>query len=126
MSKTVGMAAVLMCLAIVGCGTKPVLNMRDVAIKSEHTTDQVRDAIIAAGATRGWVIKDAGPGQLRATIAVRTHRAEADIAYSKTSYSITYASSTDLDYKDGKIHRNYNKWIENLSLAIQEQLNRPK
>jgi hypothetical protein len=100
--------------------------MRDVPITSEHTTDQVRDAIIAAGATRGWVIKDAGPGQLRAAIDLRTHRAEADIAYSKTSYSITYASSTNLDYKAGNIHRNYNKWVENLSQAIQEQLGRPK
>jgi len=28
-----------------------------------------------------------------------------------------------MDFKDGQIHRNYNKWVVNLSQSIQQPLN---
>jgi hypothetical protein len=122
-TKIVGVAALLLLLAVPGCTSRPVENLRDVPITTEHTPVEIRDAIIAAGATKGWVIQEIAPGQLRAVLNIRTHRAEADIAYSNTRYAITYADSKNLDYKDGSIHRNYNKWIANLNHAIQDKLN---
>ena len=37
-------------------------------------------------------------------------------------YSITYKESTNLDYMNGQIHRNYNGWIENLDRDIRANL----
>ena len=123
MNKTFAFAALLACLTFAGCTTKPLLDLPDVAVTSQHTPEEVRLAIIAAATTLGWQTKDVEPGLLRATLHLRTHTAESDIAYSAAKYSITYVASTDLDYKDGKIHGNYNRWIANLSQAIQAQLN---
>nr|WP_256834309.1 hypothetical protein [Pseudomonas oleovorans] len=54
----------------------------------------------------------------------RDHQAEITIPYSASSYSIRYRDSQNLGYKNGKIHRNYNKWIHNLDRSIQQELNR--
>jgi hypothetical protein len=73
MSKTVGTPTLLLLLMIFGgCSSAPVLNMKDTAITGQHSTDEVRQAIVAACAERGWVVKEAGPGVLRATLNVRT------------------------------------------------------
>ena len=67
-------------------------------------------------------MKDAGPGKLNATLLLRTHSAEVEIPYSTKSYSIVYKSSTNLQEGNGKIHRNYNGWIQNLNRGINAQL----
>jgi hypothetical protein len=108
---------------IVGCAsTKPVLNISNAPIGGTHTMEQVRQAIIAAGQSRGWIMQETQPGLVHGTLKARGHQADVDVPYSTTSYSINYASSVALDYKDGKIHRNYNKWVENLDAAIKVQL----
>ena len=68
---------------------------------------------------RGWIVKKIEPGQLEATIYVRSHMAQVTIDYTASGYSIRYKDSTNLGYKDGKIHRNYNKWVQNLNMDIQ-------
>jgi hypothetical protein len=50
-----------------------------------------------------------------------------DIAYTTTSYDITYKSSDNLDYRrrrDGRevIHRNANSWMSNIQNDIAAQL----
>jgi hypothetical protein len=86
------------------------------------TDEQVRGAIVRAGAALGWIVKDAGPGKLHAILLIRTHTAEVDIPYSSASYSIAYSSSVNLEESGGKIHRNYNGWIQNLNRGINAQL----
>lgn len=44
------------------------------------------------------------------------------IPYDTKFYSILYVKSENLDEDDGKIHRNYNRWINNLNVDIQRQL----
>jgi hypothetical protein len=123
MSKTVGVPALLLLLLIVvGCSSAPILNIKDAAITSSHSPEEVRQAIVAACADRGWRAKEVSPGVLRATLHVRTFDAEIEIAYSSTAYSINYVSSTNLDFKNGQIHNNYNKWVNNLSHSIQQRL----
>jgi hypothetical protein len=46
-----------------------------------------------------------------------------DIPYSAKSYSITYKSSSNLNYDGTTIHSNYNGWVQNLHKAINTQLN---
>jgi hypothetical protein len=117
-----GMAFLL--LTIAACTSKPIMNIHDVAVPPGHTQDQVQKAIYAAGASLGWVMKDVQPGMIRGVLKLRTHEAEVDIAYSSASYSITYASSVNLDYKAGNIHRAYNTWVTNLSRSIQTEISK--
>ena len=104
----------------------PILNVADAPVTSASgkplTADQVKAAIIRAGAGLGWIMKEAGPGKLTANLAVRKHTAQVEIPYSSKSYSITYKDSTNLDAADGQIHKNYNGWIQNLNKNINAQL----
>jgi hypothetical protein len=110
---------------VVACASKPpVLNIDNVPIATTHTPEQVRQAIITAGASKGWIMQEVKPGVLHGTLRAHAHQADIDVAYSAKTYSIDYVSSVNLDYKNGTIHRNYNKWITSLNEAIQVQLSR--
>ena len=86
------------------------------------TPDNVRDAIMRAGAGLGWTMKPTAPGVVNGTISLRTHTAEVEVQYNTQSYNIVYKNSTGLDAENGQIHKNYNGWIENLNNAIHREL----
>jgi hypothetical protein len=86
------------------------------------TQEQVRNAIVRAGAALGWQMKDEGPNKVVGTLMLRTHTAVVEIPYSTTEYSIRYRSSVNLDESGGNIHKNYNGWIQNLTRGINAQL----
>lgn len=113
-------------VALVGCAPVPIKNMDNVPVTAASTKtlklSEVREAIVRAGASLGWQMKDDGPNKLIGTLNIRKHTAVVEIPYSETSYSIKYVSSTNLDAKDGKIHKNYNGWISNLTRDIDIQL----
>lgn len=46
----------------------------------------------------------------------------AGAAVTPPTYDVSYRDSTNLDYRDGQIHRNTNGWIENLNNAIRMEL----
>jgi len=98
-----------------------IINAEIVSTTTE-TMDSVKKAIVSGGATRKWRMKEISPGHLEAQITVRSHTAKVDIVYSEKNYSITYKESTNLKYNNGKIHKNYNKWIRFLDVAIQKSL----
>jgi len=112
-------------LGVAACTSKPVMNVENrtppAAVRSE---DDMRRAILTALQSRQWTVERADRGNIMALIQRRSHQAEISIPYSATSYSIRYRDSQNLGYKNGKIHRNYNKWIHNLDRSIQQQLNR--
>jgi uncharacterized lipoprotein YajG len=122
-------SGVLLAAAIMVAGCAPMAPIQNVgdtpvtAVGSKRLTEvEVRSAIVRAGTGLGWIVKDAGPGKLNATLILRTHTAEVEIPYSTSSYSITYKSSVNLQEANGKIHRNYNGWIQNLNRGINAQL----
>ncbi len=117
----------LAALSVVACAsTAPILNVSNAPVTSASgrplSADQVKSAIIRAGAALGWQMREAGPGKLTATLQLRTHTAEIEIPYSPSSYSISYKSSIDLKESGGQIHTNYNGWIQNLTRGINAQL----
>ncbi len=119
--------AFVLAATIAGCGTTaPIQNVGSVKVAAQAnkplTAEEVRGAIVRAGAALGWIMKDVGPGRLTGTLLLRTHTAEVDIPYSASSYSITYKSSINLQEAGGQIHRNYNGWIQNLNRGINAQL----
>ena len=113
--------------ALSACNTlAPIQNVDTVAVSSVAnrplSAEEVRGAIVRAGAGLGWIMKDAGPGMINGTLILRTHTAEVQIPYSATSYGIVYKSSVNLQESGGKIHRNYNGWIQNLNRGINAQI----
>ncbi|HSN19896.1 MAG TPA: hypothetical protein VLS49_04420 [Usitatibacter sp.] len=129
MKKLIAAAALAAAATLIGaCTTQPIFNVNDEPVTTtsgKHlSASQVRSAIITAGTSLGWVVKDQGPGRLVGTLHLRTHAAVVEIPYSASKYSIVYRSSENLDAADGKIHRNYNVWVQNLDRTIRTELSR--
>lgn len=115
--------SLLFTLLLVGCGrVQPVMNVEDTPVVYDLQNKQVKMAIVQSAGNRGWAIKEVSSGVLFATIQVRNHSAEVKIPYNNKYYSIIYLNSVNLKASDGKIHRNYNRWINNLNVDIQRAL----
>lgn len=112
-------------LLLGACTSKPIYNPEEhFSSQMEISDNQMQRAIITALNDRQWNVQSVQPGTVKAAITVRgRHRAEIDIPYSPTSFQIVYRSSWGLDYKDGKIHRNYNRWVNRLRDNILKELN---
>lgn len=123
MSRLKLFISVLLTLLLVGCGrVQPVLNVEDTPVAYDLQNKQVKAAIVQSATNRGWTIEETSPGVLIAKINVRSHFAEVEIPYSNKYYSIIYLNSVNLKASDGKIHRNYNRWVNNLNVDIQRAL----
>ena len=107
-----------------GWGAKPIHNVIDAPIASAKplTLAEVKSVIISSGVVLGWQMVETSPGVIRGTLHLRKHTAVVDVSYSTSKYSIVYQSSVNLDERDGKIHNNYNGWIQNLNRGINAQL----
>ncbi|TON39841.1 hypothetical protein CGH62_05725, partial [Vibrio parahaemolyticus] len=104
--------SLLLTLLLVGCGrVQPVLSVEDTPVAYDLQNKQVKMAIVQSATNRGWTIEEVSPGVLIAKIHVRTHSAEVKIPYNNKYYSIIYLNSVNLKASDGKIHRNYNRWV---------------
>lgn len=108
-------------LVVAACRSGDVYNVQSSPLAASHavTLAQVGQVVKEAGAGLGWVMKDAGPGRMTGTLALRSHVAIVDIAYDTQQFSITYKDSTNLNYDGQHIHSNYNGWIQNLEQAIR-------
>jgi len=119
-------AVLVMAVAFGGCTSAPIMNVDNTAVASASgkplTQDEVRGAIVRAGAALGWQMKDEGPNKLIGTLMLRSHTAVVEIPYSAANFSIKYRSSVNLDESGGNIHRNYNGWIQNLDRGINAQI----
>ena len=119
--------ATLITLALLtsaGCTSKPVLNTQhDLPASAQISEEKVKQVIVAALQKREWTVLRQSPQLVQAEITVRNqYYAAIDIRYTRNSYAITYRDSRELGYKDGKIHRNYNRWVNNLDSDIMAGL----
>jgi hypothetical protein len=109
-----------------GCTSRPIVNVADQPVVSaaakQLTEEQVRNGIVSAGVALGWVMTPVSPGLVSGRLSLRDHVAVVDVRYTAKTFSITYKDSTNLDYRDGQIHRNYNGWIANLDRDIRNEL----
>ncbi|WP_409309379.1 hypothetical protein [Pectobacterium sp. B1J-3] len=122
MKKQLIFAGLACVLTLAGCArTAPVANVTK-PIVAHVTTDQVKTAILQAGLEREWAMTPVSPGVINGHLDQRGHVADIRITYSQTSYSINYVSSKNLKAGNGEIHRNYNRWINNLDREIQLKL----
>jgi hypothetical protein len=110
----------------------PILNHEAVpaitASGKPASAEQIRAAMQAAGAPRGWQITPAGNGKALAVLNVRgKHSISADISYAAGQYSIKYRDSTNMNYEAGTnlIHPKYNMWVQTLIDDTRIQLSKP-
>jgi hypothetical protein len=127
MKRNMALLWVFACaLLLSGCTSAPIFSVTNapilVAAGKQPTMDGVRDAIIRAGARLGWQMIPGETGIVTARLSLRTHVAVVDVRYDQKSYTIVYRESTNLDYSDGHIHKNYNGWIQNLDREIRNEL----
>mgnify|MGYP000182553789 CR=1 FL=1 len=111
-------------LLLAACKTAPVLNVNNepvskVSGQSNLTLEQVEKVIVGAAIKRGLKPRIVNPGLVEARLDLRQHTAIINIAFTPSAYSINYVDSQNLHYDNGKIHRNYNNWINGLSRDIQ-------
>ncbi|KAF2408545.1 hypothetical protein SAMN04490179_0272 [Pseudomonas antarctica] len=111
-------------LTTAGCTNKPVLNTQHaLPADTQVSEDKMKQVIVNALQKREWTVQRLSPQLVQAEITVRNqYFAAIDIRYTRNSYAITYRDSRDLGYKDGKIHRNYNRWVNNLDSDIMAGL----
>jgi len=127
-AKTV-LTAVLSATCGVALAAKPIQNLIDIPVPanidgSSPSTEEVRSAIVAGCKERRWIPILDENNNISCSILVRSkHFAEVDIPHTADTFSIIYKDSRELDYNEKKqrIHRNYNKWVLNLSDSIQRQ-----
>lgn len=133
MRKSMSMALLAAAVAVAGCRAEPVYNASDIAyapaatVTRSLTSTDYKNAIIRAGAERGWSFQDAGPGHLVGNLAVRgKHFATVDVFYDTESFTINYKDSRNLEYDPAtrQIHPNYNSWVQNLQQDIQAEVTR--
>ncbi|NWA64571.1 hypothetical protein [Pseudomonas reactans] len=111
-------------LVTAGCTSKPILNTQhDLPADAQVSEEKMKTVIVNALQKREWTVQRLSPQLVQAEINVRNQfYAAIDIRYTRNSYAITYRDSRDLGYKDGKIHRNYNRWVNNLDSDIMAGL----
>lgn len=87
------------------------------------TQAQLRDRIVAAGKSLGWVVSKEDDGRLELHYDKQgKHQVTIAVQYDTTGYQISYLNSVNLDFAEAngvrKIHPNYNRWIRNLIQRI--------
>lgn len=120
--EKISLYAVVCVFALTGCArTVPVLNVSE-SITAHLSADEIKNAILRAGTERKWAMTPIAPGVINGHRSQREHTADIRITYSLTDYAITYVNSQNLKAGNGQIHRNYNRWIQNLDHDIQLKL----
>ncbi len=125
--------AAVTAVSTAACTTSSLMNVvdRPVAVRvdgSPREAEEVQAAIISACRNRGWVPRLEGESQVNCSIDVRgRHSAQIEIPFTASTFSILHGGSEGLDYNERKqsIHRNYNRWVANLALEVQRQLDTP-
>ena len=111
-------------LTTVSCSSKRMLTP-DRTLHASIQTDraQMQQAIVKTLVARGWTVQKITPQLVQAQITVRgQYHAEIDIPYSANHYQIVYRTSSGLDYENGKIHKNYIRWVRLLDRDIVRDL----
>ena len=115
----------LTCLMLMACRTAPIQNLEHVPVrikKINYSIEDVERGIMQGGVCMGWEMYRKQPGLIEGTLNKGNHVVEVTIQYSKQSYTINYRNSKNMDYDSGKIHKSYNRWIQDLDKAIKRFL----
>jgi hypothetical protein len=75
----------------------------------------VKSAIVAGSTHLGWSVKEDKPGKLTLHYNKQDkHMVTVDVLHDATGYQIKYVDSVNMNYRDGMITPQYNRWTANL------------
>ena len=114
----------LLLTGVMGCTSKPLLTPQEqLDLVPSVSAEQVKQAIVQTAIRRGWSVRQVSAQMVQADILVRnTFYAAVTVDYSASGYRIGYRDSRELNYENGKIHRNYNRWVNALDKDILREL----
>ncbi|MFZ4834987.1 hypothetical protein [Rouxiella sp. Mn2063] len=114
---------VLSTALLAGCANKsePIHNVME-SIAASHTKQEMQKAIVIAGSQQGWIMSSPEPGLVTGMRSTDKYSAQIKVTYSENYFTIHYVNSTNLDARDGFIHKMYNRWISDLDQDIKVQL----
>lgn len=119
-------ALLLIPLAVLLMGSAVLMEPQPIPVPAGLTAKDVSKAIRMGIVQRGWVVLKDENGRVDAVLNLRSHETRIAIAYDTSQVKVTYVSSQNLDYEEKKgvrrIHKNYNKWIQNVVSDISRQL----
>ncbi len=97
-----------------------VVSVENERLPAGATIAQVDQAVLTALSTRGWTITARAPGSVDAQYARRDFSATIRVTYTAEAFSVAYVTSEGLSYDaaSGKIHPNYNRWVNNLRVDV--------
>lgn len=117
---------VVLCLvfAFTACGHKA--ETVDNVIKAGKDAASIEHSIILAARSLGWVVKPLDNQTMEATIKSSERALTVLITYTPDSYIIAYKDSLNLDFdpENNSINKQYNRWVEDLSDRIDEEMKR--
>jgi hypothetical protein len=116
-------AAAVLAVSLSACQSTVLQKTYSDQIAYNLEQHQVEQAILEAGATRGWMMTPVKPGEINAVLNIRAHKVVTSITYDAKTFSVNYVDSVNLNAKNGKIHRQYVNWVTNLRQDIQIRLN---
>ncbi len=106
--------------------TRDVVNITDAPISTGSgvapALTAVEKAIRKAAIDRRWVVSKVEEGHLQAELTVSRHFMKVDITFTPETYSINYNDSRVMLYDGKQIHRNYNRWVQELSDRIRQEM----
>lgn len=93
-------------------------------IMTNKNLNEIEQSIIKASHENGWITNKIEKNVLLAKKVLQRgkHTMHIKISYDNNQYSIIHIASHNLNYKEYKIHRNYNIWIRELEQSIDYQL----
>lgn len=113
-------------LAFMLMGAAVLVDPAPIPVPAGLAAKEVSKAIRAGIVQRGWEVTKDENGRIDAVLHLRGHMAEIAIDYDTKQVKVSYVASENLDYSDKggvrHIHRNYNKWVENVVSDISRQL----
>ena len=117
---------ILAIFLMTGCTSKPINTITSQTYGETVTSSKVEKSIVLAAQELGWITKKINDNTIEAKLILRGHEVVVTIPYTASNYSINYKDSRRMNYNQGKgtIHNNYNKWVRNLDLKIQQEINK--
>ncbi|MCG5529934.1 hypothetical protein LRD18_03485 [Halorhodospira halochloris] len=122
--RVLPIVALVALMVLAGCRSAAIYNVDNSSINGTEDVaiEDVEQAIMRAGQDLGWQMDKKEEGHIIATLDIRDHQAVVDIRHNTETYSIEYRDSTNLSYRNGNIHSNYNGWVENLEQRINSNI----
>lgn len=108
---------------LMACQSVPLVKSISDPIPYTLEQKQAERCIIEAGSTRGWMMTPTKLGEIQAELNIRQHQVVIRIVYDEKNITFNYVSSQQLNDKNGRIHRQYNNWLNNLRGDIKVKMN---